>query len=82
MFDLKEIRIKRVFPGSEGRFVQATYADWKYEYNFYIDPQGRIKGQTSTENWVDVSVETAAIIRDKLKTAILETEGGSEAEGV
>ena len=78
MVDLHEIRIKRVFPGSEGRFIVASYPEWKFEFNFYIDTEGRIKGRTSTQNWVELSVETTQIIREKLKNAILETEGADE----
>jgi len=69
---LQNVEITRIVPGSEGRFIFASYPEWRYEYNFYVDSEGRIKGKTSADTWVDLSDETTHIIRQKLKDAFLE----------
>ena len=70
--------IRRVFPGSDGRFVAASYDGWAYEYRFFIREDGGIKGKTAAETWVDLSGQTAGIIRNKvnryLRLGQVETE--------
>ena len=67
MYSFRDMQIKRVLPGSDGRFVFATYGDWQYEYNFFISEEGRIKGRTSVDHWVDLSEDAGEIIERKFK---------------
>lgn len=66
MGNFETLKIRRVFPGTSGRFVFASYDGWSYEYHFFIGEDGSIKGRTNTETWVDLSAPTAGIIRDKV----------------
>ncbi len=69
---LRNVEIIRIVPGSEGRFVFATYPGWKHEFGFFIDRTGGVKGRTASDNWVALSGETSGIIREKLRAALRE----------
>ena len=47
---VNRLKIRRIFFGSEGRFVAASYGGWSYEYRFFISEDGEIKIDVRIEN--------------------------------
>ena len=68
MYPLENLEITRISPREEGFFVIATYPGWHYEYNFFLQSDGQLKGKTSAGMWVELTQETASIIQKKFQT--------------
>ena len=67
MFRLQDITFVQVKPTEKGIFAAAKYKDWFYEYNFFLDKEGRITGRTSNNYWEELSMESASIIKAKIQ---------------
>ena len=70
MVKLQDVQITRIVTGSDGKFIFASYPEWKYEFGFFIRPDGYVRGRTSRDQWVALSDETTHIIREKLFNAL------------
>ena len=67
MFNLHSLQVTRVLPDADGTLLFAKYPDSAYEHAFLVEPQGSVKTKTVSGLWVDLSRDTAGLIRDKLK---------------
>ncbi len=66
----EDLTFTRTESRKDGLRVFACYPGWNYEYSFIIVPDGKIKGKTSTGNWLELSAESGRFIRERAKAFI------------
>ena len=72
---LRELRITRISITPGGIWVFTKHPNWqKYEYSFFILPEGDVKGRTFGGIWVDLSYDTTSLIRNKLQRFLKDNE--------
>ncbi|MBN2119892.1 MAG: hypothetical protein JW734_02395 [Candidatus Omnitrophica bacterium] len=67
MFALQNLEITRILYKQQGLLLFAKCPEWYYEYNFLVEPNGKVKGKTSQGIWIELSKKGAQLIREKLK---------------
>jgi len=67
MHTLQTLEFVRVSPTAGGLFGRAKFIDWNHEYNFLVQPDGKIRGRTSVGYWQELSQEAAGLIYAKLQ---------------
>jgi len=70
MCTLQNIEFYRVSPTEIGIFAHAKYRDWVRDYNFLIQPDGRVKGKTAA-GWQELTEEATRIIRAKIQRILI-----------
>ena len=68
MDTLYALEFVRVETTEKGIFAGATLRDWRYEYNFLVEPKGKIYGETALGGWYELSPETSEIICAKIRS--------------
>ena len=54
----------------KGIIAFGRYAEWYHEYSFLLEPDGRVMGKTSLGAWEELTVEAAALIRNKIRLCL------------
>ena len=67
MYALQTLDFIKVFPREDGIFAIAKYLNWSCEYDFLIQPDGTVKGRTQQGSWLELSKDTAYVIKNKLQ---------------
>ncbi len=68
MHTLQTLEFVRVSPTASGLFGRAKFLNWNYEYNFLVQPDGKIQGRTSVGYWQELSKETTELIYAKIQS--------------
>jgi hypothetical protein len=71
-YNLQDIEIIRIAPVKDGIFAYASYSDWTYEYNFFINPDGKVMGKTTSGSWLELSQSVAFLLRQKVNSRLIE----------
>ena len=69
--NLQELKVIKVIPTKDGIFAYAKYHDWVYEYDFLIEPSGKVMGKTSKGVWLEMDPEVSAFIKAKVQTILI-----------
>jgi hypothetical protein len=75
MYDFQKLIFTRVMPRADGIFVFAKYPQWRYEYNFLVQPDGTVKGKTQSGLWLELGQELAVFVCEKVKFILKEESG-------
>ena len=67
MCGLQDMCLIQIHPTAEGIYAAAKYRDWFYQYDFFLDTDGRVKGKTSNDCWQELSAGATSIIRAKIQ---------------
>ena len=72
MYNFQNLEFYRIHPTREGILASAKYSDWHYEYNFLIQPDGRVKGKAATGIWLELSRDVSSFIMAKIQSILIE----------
>jgi len=64
---LQALEFVRVETTVDGIFADAKLSNWNYEYNFLVQPDGKIQGRTAVGSWYELSRETTELIQAKIR---------------
>ncbi len=66
MFNSENLQISDVVTGKEGTYVWAKYPGWQHEFDFFIRPDGKVKGRSARGIWCELSKDFAAFLRRRV----------------
>lgn len=67
MYPIQDLTFTRVFQGRDGIFASAKFRDWCQEFTFFLQYNGTIKGKSNCETWLELSPESSALVREKVR---------------
>ena len=68
MHTFQSLEFVRVRTTAGGIFARAKLFNWDYEYNFLVQPNGKIQGRTAVGGWYELSEETTELIYAKIQS--------------
>lgn len=72
MYNLQSLEVTHILPRKDGIFAFAKYPNWRYEYSFLIEPNGKVKGKTDAGIWSELSQQLGEFIKAKVQSILIE----------
>jgi hypothetical protein len=70
MYKLQDLTLTKLQTVANGVLAFAKYPGWCHEYNFILEPTGKVMGKTSLGLWQELSSESASFIQEKIHRKI------------
>jgi hypothetical protein len=68
----QDIELTRLMRSPKGLFAFARFPEWHYEYRFFLQPDGKVKGKTSLGFWEELSSEATCFIKAKIQSSLID----------
>ena len=70
MDDFRHLEFTRVIPRRDGIFAFTRFPGWHHEYEFFLQPDGRIKGKADSGLWLELTQELSSFVAEQVKSIL------------